>query len=106
MEKFSLTLQNEKLRGEEEIRKMCNKLAALLVVGVLVFSLFPLLASAHSGDVLYALPDSYVGANENAWWTPCKLFWGKLGFKVVNVIEFEQPRADGETRVFIMERGL
>lgn len=48
----------------------------------------------------------HVGANENAWWMPCKPFWEKLEFEVVQVIEFEQPRPDGETRVFVMERDV
>lgn len=33
-----------------------------------------------------------VGANENAWWIPCKPFWEKLKFEVVETIEFDQPR--------------
>ncbi len=46
----------------------------------------------------------HVGANENAWWIPCKPFWEKLGFEVVEVIEFDRPRSDGDTKVFVMER--
>jgi GNAT superfamily N-acetyltransferase len=48
----------------------------------------------------------HVGANENAWWIPCKPFWQRLGFVVVEVIEFDEPRPDGEIRVFVMERSL
>lgn len=48
----------------------------------------------------------HVGANEKAWWQPCKPFWERLGFEVVEVIESDQPRPDGETRVFVMERDL
>jgi len=48
----------------------------------------------------------HVGANEKAWWTPCKPFWEKLGFVVMETIEFEQPRPDGEMRVFVMEKKL
>lgn len=48
----------------------------------------------------------HVGANEKAWWIPCKPFWEKLEFEVVETVEFDQPRSDGETRVFEMEKEL
>ena len=48
----------------------------------------------------------HVGANEKAWWIPCRPFWEKLDFQVMETIEFDEPRPDGETRVFVMERDL
>ena len=48
----------------------------------------------------------HVGANENAWWIPCKPFWDKVGFEVVETIEFDKPRPDGDTKVFVMERDV
>lgn len=48
----------------------------------------------------------HVRANEKNWWTPCKPFWDKLGFDVVETIEFDQPMADGEVRIYVMEREL
>ena len=48
----------------------------------------------------------HVGANENAWWTPCRPFWEKLGFAVVETVEFDEPREDGERRIFVMERDV
>ena len=48
----------------------------------------------------------HTGANETAWWIPCREFWEKLGFLVIEVIEFDEPREDGEVRTFVMERDL
>jgi len=48
----------------------------------------------------------HVGANENAWRKPCKPFWEKLGFEVVETIQFDTPRPDGETRLFVMDRDV
>jgi len=48
----------------------------------------------------------HVGANENSWWIPCKPFWDKLGFEVVETIEFDEPNPVGDTRAFVMERDV
>lgn len=48
----------------------------------------------------------HVGANEKAWWIPCRPFWERLGFEIVKTIEFPQPRPDGDERVFVMERNV
>lgn len=46
----------------------------------------------------------HVGANERAWWNPCRPFWEQLGFEVVKTIFLDEPNAVGDTRVFVMER--
>jgi GNAT superfamily N-acetyltransferase len=43
------------------------------------------------------------GANDTAWWIPCRPFWEQLGFRVKETIEFEKPREDGELREYTME---
>lgn len=48
----------------------------------------------------------HAGANDTAWWIPCREFYEKLGFHVLETIEFEKPREDGEMRVYTMELAL
>lgn len=45
----------------------------------------------------------HAGANDTAWWMPCKEFYEKLGFHVKEVEEFGEPREDGETRAYTMQ---
>lgn len=48
----------------------------------------------------------HAGANDTQWWIPCKEFYERLGFYVIGTEEFEEPREDGEMRVYTMEFSL
>lgn len=48
----------------------------------------------------------HAGANDTQWWIPCKEFYERLGFYVIDTEEFKEPREDGEMRVYTMELSL